>query len=270
MMVVNYYRILGLQVGAPDEEIKRAYRTLALKYHPDKNKDPGAEEKFKKVSEAYVVLTNKDKQEAIGRHGNESRDRKQRFNNGVHTNLFSSLTDPFDIFRSFFGSHNPFNHIDQLYDPFAFMFQQHMQIHNNLHNRLQYHPFQPLRSIFPNDPFSSSMFPSPLMCSSSTKSTTPGHLARTTGPGRNIEIVIERGDTQDIDGRDKEKVRSRNIIQTKNRTNETLKLHKMKTPPIVPKRTSSWTVPGKLSGTQQHSLNARLMRPSRYMKTNLV
>lgn len=53
----DYYAILGVSRKATDDEIKKAYRKLALKYHPDKNKSPGAEEKFKEVAEAYEVLS---------------------------------------------------------------------------------------------------------------------------------------------------------------------------------------------------------------------
>lgn len=55
----DYYKTLGLQKGATTEAIKKAYRQLALKYHPDKNKSPGAEERFKEVAEAYEVLPQK-------------------------------------------------------------------------------------------------------------------------------------------------------------------------------------------------------------------
>ena len=53
----DYYKILGVSRSADENEIKKAYRKMALKYHPDKNKHPGAEDKFKEVAEAYEVLT---------------------------------------------------------------------------------------------------------------------------------------------------------------------------------------------------------------------
>ncbi|KGL72878.1 DnaJ subfamily B member 1, partial [Tinamus guttatus] len=55
------YRTLGLARGASDEDIKRAYRRQALRYHPDKNKEAGAEERFKEVAEAYDVLSDPKK-----------------------------------------------------------------------------------------------------------------------------------------------------------------------------------------------------------------
>lgn len=54
-MGIDYYKVLGLEKGASDDDIKKAYRKMALKYHPDKNKSPNAEEKFKQVAEAYEV-----------------------------------------------------------------------------------------------------------------------------------------------------------------------------------------------------------------------
>jgi curved DNA-binding protein len=65
----DYYKILGVSKGASADEIKKAYRKLALKYHPDKNPAKSAEEKFKEVSEAYEVLHDKDKREKYDRLG---------------------------------------------------------------------------------------------------------------------------------------------------------------------------------------------------------
>lgn len=53
----DYYEVLGLSKGASEDEIKKAYRKMAKKYHPDINKEPGAEEKFKEINEAYEVLS---------------------------------------------------------------------------------------------------------------------------------------------------------------------------------------------------------------------
>ena len=55
----DYYRILGISRGATQDDIKKAYKKMALKFHPDKNKDPGAEDKFKEIAEAYEVLSDR-------------------------------------------------------------------------------------------------------------------------------------------------------------------------------------------------------------------
>lgn len=67
----DYYKTLGIIKGASDEDIKKAYRKLALKFHPDKNKTPGSEEKFKEIAEAYEVLSDKKKREIYDRYGEE-------------------------------------------------------------------------------------------------------------------------------------------------------------------------------------------------------
>src|SRR4029077_13652504 len=91
----DYYEILGVDRSAPGEEVKRAYRKLAIKFHPDKNPDdPHAEEKFKELGEAYDVLIDADKRAAYDRFGHAA------FSQGMAGRGFH---DPFDIFREVFG-----------------------------------------------------------------------------------------------------------------------------------------------------------------------
>src|SRR5213595_295543 len=92
----DYYEVLGVGRSASEEEIKRAYRKLAVKFHPDKNPDdPHAEERFKELGEAYDVLIDPDKRLAYDRFGHAAFAQGAGFGGGFH--------DPFDIFREVFG-----------------------------------------------------------------------------------------------------------------------------------------------------------------------
>jgi DnaJ-class molecular chaperone with C-terminal Zn finger domain len=93
----DYYEVLGVGRNASEEDVKRAYRKLAVKFHPDKNPDdPHAEEKFKELGEAYDVLMDSEKRAAYDRFGHAAfAQGGAGFGGGFH--------DPFDIFREVFG-----------------------------------------------------------------------------------------------------------------------------------------------------------------------
>src|SRR4051794_10585713 len=89
----DYYEVLGVERSAAADEVKRAYRKLAVQFHPDKNPDdPHSEEKFKEIGEAYDVLMDADKRAAYDRFGHAAFSQgTAAFRGGFH--------DPFDIFR---------------------------------------------------------------------------------------------------------------------------------------------------------------------------
>lgn len=93
----DYYEILGVSRDVDEGEIKRSYRKLAVKFHPDKNPDdPVAEEKFKELGEAYDVLMDPQKRAAYDRYGHAAFQQGGMGGGGFH--------DPFDLFREVFGS----------------------------------------------------------------------------------------------------------------------------------------------------------------------
>ena len=104
-MAEDYYQILGVKKDASRDEIKKAYRKLAMKYHPDHSKgDKAAEEKFKKISEAYAVLSDKEKRKEYDTFGSEGF--RQRFS---QEDIFRGF-DFGDIFREFgFGGGDSFS-----------------------------------------------------------------------------------------------------------------------------------------------------------------
>ena len=104
-MAEDYYQVLGVKKDASQDQIKKAYRKLAMKYHPDHSKgDKAAEEKFKKISEAYAVLSDKEKRKEYDTFGSEGF--RQRFS---QEDIFRGF-DFGDIFREFgFGGGEFFN-----------------------------------------------------------------------------------------------------------------------------------------------------------------
>lgn len=102
----DYYEILGVTKSAPTEEIKKAYRKVAMQYHPDRNPgDKSAEEKFKEAAEAYEILSDQDKRSQYDRFGHAGVRGNGRGQAQNMEDIFSQFGDIFgeDIFGSFFG-----------------------------------------------------------------------------------------------------------------------------------------------------------------------
>jgi molecular chaperone DnaJ len=96
----DYYEVLEISKGASEEEIKKAYRKMAVKYHPDKNPgDKAAEEKFKELGEAYEILSNPEKRAAYDRYGHAA----FQHGGGPGAGGFGGGIDPFEVFREVFG-----------------------------------------------------------------------------------------------------------------------------------------------------------------------
>ena len=103
----EYYRLLGVSRDAPEADIKKAYRKLAMEYHPDRNREHGAEEKFKEITEAYQVLCDPQKRALYDRYGKAG---VERGGGGFHhvdlseaLNIFMRDFGGFGGFESFFG-----------------------------------------------------------------------------------------------------------------------------------------------------------------------
>ena len=130
--MTDYYEMLGVSKSSSDQEIKAAYRKQALKWHPDRNKSPEANEKFKEINKAFEVLSNPQKKQMYDQYGEAAfrggmpgggaGGREQYYQEGpfkVYTNFgggggfegfdFGGFSDPFEIFEQFFGFQSPFS-----------------------------------------------------------------------------------------------------------------------------------------------------------------
>lgn len=101
----DYYEVLGVERNASEDDIKKSYRKLALKYHPDRNPgDKSAEEKFKELGEAYEVLSDPQKKSAFDQFGHAAFDPRSRGFGGARGGARGGgFHDPFEIFREVFG-----------------------------------------------------------------------------------------------------------------------------------------------------------------------
>ncbi|MCL4125333.1 UNVERIFIED_CONTAM: hypothetical protein GTU68_008256, partial [Idotea baltica] len=132
--MVEYYRVLEISRNSSAADIKKAYRRLALKWHPDKNPDnqEDANKKFKEISEAYEVLSDDKKRKIYDQFGKEglqngsgggphrSRSSRSRSHYEPFDYSFPNFTfrDPADVFREFFGGGDPFSEMLN-FDPFG-------------------------------------------------------------------------------------------------------------------------------------------------------
>ncbi|XP_006783883.1 dnaJ homolog subfamily B member 12a [Neolamprologus brichardi] len=103
----DYYQILGVEKTASEEDLKKAYRKLALKFHPDKNHAPGATEAFKAIGNAYAVLSNTEKRRQYDQYG-EERTHPSRHR---HHHEFEADISPEDLFNMFFGGGFPTSNV---------------------------------------------------------------------------------------------------------------------------------------------------------------
>ena len=118
----SYYKVLGVDKKSSKQEIKKAFRKLAVQYHPDKNDSPDAEEKFRKIAEAYEVLSDEDKRRQYDMSGGSGQ-HNHKF--GEHTRAHNFHFNFDDLFKQFEG--DIFG--DHMKDHFSGHFGRHFSNH---------------------------------------------------------------------------------------------------------------------------------------------
>ena len=115
----DYYEVLGTDRSASQDDIKKAFRKLAFQYHPDRNKEPDAEEKFKEISEAYAVLSDPEKKQQYDRFGHAGISGRYSaediFRGANFRDIFTEFGFGDDILSRIFGG---------IFGGFGFNFQQ--------------------------------------------------------------------------------------------------------------------------------------------------
>ncbi|XP_073441908.1 dnaJ homolog subfamily B member 12 [Dendrobates tinctorius] len=106
----DYYEILGVTREASEDDLKKAYRKLALKFHPDKNHAPGATEAFKAIGNAYAVLSNADKRKQYDQFGDEKVSASRHGHSDFHRGFEADIS-PEDLFNMFFGGGFPSSNV---------------------------------------------------------------------------------------------------------------------------------------------------------------
>mmetsp|Transcript_5049 Transcript_5049/g.10956 ORF Transcript_5049/g.10956 Transcript_5049/m.10956 type:complete len:346 (-) Transcript_5049:616-1653(-) len=124
---LDYYEVLGLTRNANDLEIRRAYRRLALKFHPEMNKDEAAKEEFNRICEAYDVLSDPKRKGCFDLYGEAGLkdgipDGQGGMKGGIYH--FDPETTPFQVFGRYFGTANPYEALDAISAQFEAMTTQ--------------------------------------------------------------------------------------------------------------------------------------------------
>ncbi|RNA29962.1 dnaJ -like protein [Brachionus plicatilis] len=192
----NYYNILEISGNASQEEIRKAYRRLALKWHPDKNPENKelAEKKFQKINQAYEVLSDPNKKDIYDRYGKVGQGDMNAAQRNAFENNFGGISirvfnfrDPDEVFRDFF---------------------KNTDIFDGLQNNRTRSPWNFQSSFFTHDPFNlNDDFISIPPLSSASKSTTVKIIN-----GKKFETIrIREGETETVIQKENGKIKSKTV-----------------------------------------------------------